>query len=191
MVIGDVTPPLFVMGTPHAEGHGPKSLSVSVAASEHHSAYHVVILPSGASPPRTAVEVYTGVLAENAANSEIVFKDSGSVPFFNITSLTFFGDMSPGVAYTIYMTLADKHGNVNPVVQTVQMFTKYCMSCPALMVLAGGSACDCVVPAIFTLACSDNRKGAGEEQGRTESVRRRATRRGCVAGGNAVMGALA
>jgi hypothetical protein len=149
--IGDVTPPLFVMGTPHAEGHGPKSLSVSVAASEHHSAYHVVILPSGASPPRTAVEVYTGVLAENAANSEIVFKDSGSVPFFNITSLTFFGDMSPGVAYTIYMTLADKHGNVNPVVQTVQMFTKYCMSCPALMVLAGGSACECVVPAIFTL----------------------------------------
>ena len=41
------------------------------------------------------------------------------------------------------------------------------------------------------IACSDNRKGAGEEQGRIESVRRRATQRGCVAGGNAVMGALA
>ena len=149
--IGDVTPPLFVKGTPRAAGHGPKSLSVWIAVSEQNSTYHVIILPSSASPPRTALEVYDGVINENSANAAIVFKGSGSAMFFNTTSVTFFGDMAPGEAYTIYLTLADRLGNVNPVVQTVQMFTKYCMQCPALMVLAGGTTCDCVVPVIFTL----------------------------------------
>ena len=149
--IGDVTPPLFVKGTPRAAGHGPKSLSVWIAASEQNSTYHVIILPSSASPPRTALEVYDGVINENSANAAIVFKGSGSAIFFNTTSVTFFGDMAPGEAYTIYLTLADRLGNVNPVVQTVQMFTKCCMQCPAHMVLAGGTTCDCVVPVIFTL----------------------------------------
>ena len=149
--IGDVTPPLFVKGTPRAAGHGPKSLSVWIAASEQNSTYHVIILPSSASPPRTALEVYDGVINENSASAAIVFKGSGSAIFFNTTSVTFFGDMAPGEAYTIYLTLADRLGNVNPVVQTVQMFTKCCMQCPAHMVLAGGTTCDCVVPVIFTL----------------------------------------
>ena len=151
LVIGDVTPPLFVMGTPHTVGHGSTSITVLVAASEQNSSYHVIILPSGSSPPRTALEVYNGILSVNTANAAIVFKGSGPVPFFDTTPVTFVGDLSPGSAYKIYLTIADRNGNVNPVVQVVHASTKYCMPCPIFKVLAVGTRCECVVPIIFTL----------------------------------------
>lgn len=59
VTIPDVTPPVFVAGTPYPVGNGPNYVTIAVAASET-ATLHAMILRAGDTPPASSAAVVAG-----------------------------------------------------------------------------------------------------------------------------------